>query len=60
MTDDTVNLNRIRKARDKAADKARADVNAVRHGRTKAERVVEAARAEAAVRRLDALKFEDE
>lgn len=33
-----VNLNRARKARGKAADKARADTNRASHGRTKAER----------------------
>ncbi|SMY07560.1 DUF4169 family protein [Flavimaricola marinus] len=62
MTDGStpINLNKARKARDRAADKARADANAVKHGRSKAERVVEAARAEQASRRLDQLKFDDE
>ena len=55
-----INLNKARKARDRAAEKARADANAVKHGRTKAERLAEAARAEQAARRLDQLKFEDE
>lgn len=34
-----VNLNRARKARDKAAQKARAAANRAAHGRTKAERL---------------------
>ena len=55
-----VNLNKVRKARDRAAEKAQADANAVKFGRTKAERVLSAAQAEQAARRLDQLKFEDE
>ena len=55
-----INLNKARKARDRAKEKAEADRNAVKHGRTKAERLAEAARAEQAARRLDQLKFEDE
>lgn len=39
-----VNLNRVRKARERAADKAVASTNRVAHGLTKAQR--EAARAE--------------
>jgi len=54
-----VNLNHARKARDRAADKARADANAAKHGRTKAERLAEAARAERAARLLDQAKFEE-
>lgn len=55
-----VNLNHVRKQRARAADKARADENAARHGRTKAQRVLEAAQADKAKTRLDQLKFEDE
>lgn len=55
-----VNLNKARKARARAEDKARADANAVRHGRTKAQRLLEAARAETAKARLDRHKFDDE
>ncbi|MEY1555500.1 DUF4169 family protein [Yoonia sp. R2331] len=55
-----INLNKVRKARDRAADKTRADENAVKFGRTKAERVLDAAKADQAARRLDQLKFEDE
>ncbi len=54
-----INLNRVRKARDKAADKARADVNAVRHGQTKAAQVAAAANADSTRRRLDQLKFDE-
>ncbi|NAZ36081.1 DUF4169 family protein [Rubellimicrobium sp. CFH 75288] len=59
MTDAPINLNRARKARDRAEAKARADANALKFGRTKAERLLEAARAERARRALDAHRFED-
>lgn len=55
-----VNLNQARKARDRAAEKAKADENAIRFGRTKAERVLDAARAKQASDRLSQLKFEDD
>ena len=55
-----VNLNQARKARTRAEEKRLADENAVRFGRTKAERLLEAARNEQARSRLDQLKFEDE
>ncbi len=55
-----INLNKARKTRDRAAEKKRADANAVKHGRTKAQRVLDAAQAEQAAKRLDQLKFEDE
>ncbi len=55
-----VNLNKVRKAKTKANDKAAADENAVRFGRTKAERVLAAAQADQASNRLSQLKFEDE
>ncbi len=54
-----VNLNRARKDRDRAREKAQADANAVKFGRTKAERLLDAARAEQAKRRLDQAKFEE-
>jgi hypothetical protein len=40
---DIIHLGKIRKARERAAEKARADANAVRHGRTRAERERDAA-----------------
>lgn len=54
-----INLNKVRKARDRAADKAEADANAVKHGRSKAERMLDAARAEKARTALDQAKFEE-
>jgi hypothetical protein len=48
-----VNLRAARKAKARAAARAKADENAVRFGRTKAEREIEAARAEKAARDLD-------
>ena len=55
-----VNLNKFKKARDLTTKKAEADQNAAKHGRTKAERLAEAARDAQASARLDQLKFEDE
>ena len=55
-----VNLNKARKAKTKAQDKAEADVNAARFGQTKAARVLDAASAVQAKARLDQLKFEAE
>lgn len=55
-----VNLNHVRKVRDRAAEKAQADANVVKHGRTKAERMLEAAQAEKARAALDQAKFETE
>ena len=48
-----VNLNRFRKQKARAGDKARADRNAAKHGRSKAERELERIRAEKAGRDLD-------
>ncbi|MBQ2261043.1 MAG: DUF4169 family protein [Loktanella sp.] len=55
-----VNLNKARKERDRAAAKAKADENAIRFGRTKAERVLDAARVQQANDRLAQQKFEDD
>jgi hypothetical protein len=60
MTDGPVNLNRYRKEKAKADAKTRADANAVKHGRTKAERLLDAARTEKAKAMLDRHKIEDE
>jgi hypothetical protein len=60
MTDGPVNLNRYRKEKAKADAKTRADANAVKHGRTKAERLLDAARTEKARQMLDRHKIEDE
>lgn len=59
MTGTPVNLNRARKERARERARAQADANAVKHGRTKAERVLEATRAEHARRQLDAHRFEE-
>lgn len=59
MTGSVTNLNKARKARDRAEEKAQADANALRHGRTKAERLLEAAQAEKARRALDGARFEE-
>jgi hypothetical protein len=48
-----VNLNRIRKDKARAEAKARATENAVKFGRTKAEKELEKARAAQAAARLD-------
>jgi hypothetical protein len=48
-----VNLNRFRKQKARAEDNARADQNAARHGRSKAEKELERTRAEKAGRDLD-------
>ena len=60
MTGSVVNLNKARKARDRSEEKAQADANALKHGRTKAQRLLEAAQAEKARRALDQVRFEDE
>ncbi|WP_071210173.1 DUF4169 family protein [Loktanella sp. S4079] len=55
-----INLNQARKARTRAEAKAKADANAVRFGRTKAERLLDAAREKQSQDRLSQLKFEDD
>ena len=59
MSDAPVNLNRARKDRERAEAKRRADANALKFGRSKAERVLAATRAEKARRMLDAHRLED-
>ncbi|GHD99647.1 amidase [Defluviimonas sp. 20V17] len=51
-----VNLNKARKARARAEKRAQADGNAVKFGRTKAEKKIDKARAEKARATLDAHK----
>ena len=55
---DPVNLNKVRKARARAEDKARADGNAVKFGRTKAEKAKDKAEVARAARDLDGKKRE--
>ena len=60
MTDQPpINLNQVRKDRTRAAEKARADANAAKFGRTKAQRLLEVAQAEQARKRLDQAKFDE-
>jgi hypothetical protein len=54
-----VNLNRARKARDKAAAKAEASANRITHGLTKAQRDMAKAERERLSRLLDQTKRED-
>lgn len=51
-----INLNRARKARDKAADKAQAAANRVAHGLSKAERTAAKTERERQSRLLDQTK----
>lgn len=53
-----VNLNKARKAKARAQKRAQADANAVKFGRTKAERAAETAARDAAARTLDGAKRE--
>lgn len=55
---EVVNLARVRKAAAKQADRQQTDANAVKFGRTKAERALEQARADKANRDLDGAKRE--
>lgn len=55
-----INLNKARKARNNVKKRQQADENAVKHGRTKAERILEATQNHKARRALDSHKFEDE
>lgn len=56
---DIVNLNQARKAKAKADDRSRAAENRAKFGRAKAEKTLEAARAEKLKRDLDGAKRED-
>jgi len=55
-----INLNKARKAKAREDAKARANENAMKHGRTKAQRLLETTQQEQASKRLSQLKFEDE
>ncbi|MBO9449619.1 DUF4169 family protein [Tropicibacter sp. R16_0] len=54
-----VNLNRFRKDKARAEKKARADQNAVKFGRTKAEKDLNRARVDKAKRDLDGHKADE-
>ncbi|MAO00919.1 DUF4169 family protein [uncultured Roseovarius sp.] len=53
MTEGPVNLNRVRKQKARAEEKARANENAARFGRTKAQKALEQAQADKARAVLD-------
>lgn len=55
-----ININKLKKDRERTAKKAEADMNARKFGRTKGERLAEAARQGLAKQQLDQLKFEEE
>jgi hypothetical protein len=57
---DLVNLNRARKAKDKANRAATADANRIRFGRTAAQKASEAADKARAARLLDGARLEDD
>ena len=59
MTDGPVNLNRYRKEKAKSDAKTRANENVVKHGRTKAERLLDAAKNDKARKMLDRHRIED-
>ncbi|MDO5605493.1 MAG: DUF4169 family protein [Paracoccus sp. (in: a-proteobacteria)] len=53
------NLNRFRKQKARADARQQADVNAAKHGRTKARKAAEKAEADRAARQLDGVKRDD-
>lgn len=57
---DIVNLNRVRKSRARVEKQKTADVNAVKFGRTKAERLIDVMRDEKARKMLDQHEMEEE
>lgn len=54
-----VNLNRFRKEKARAEKRARADANAAKFGRTKAERIAQQARQDRATATLDGHALSD-
>ncbi len=59
MTGKPVNLRRARKQKARDEARAEADASAARHGQTKAERTLRAARQDLEARRLDGHRRED-
>lgn len=55
-----VNLKRARKAKARAAAEAQAEANRITHGRTKSEKTLTKAQQEAARRKLDGHKRNDD
>ncbi len=60
MPGSVTNLNRARKERARAERRARADLNAAKFGRSKAERTLQAAQQEQGEKRLDGHRREGE
>ena len=58
MSETPINLNKVRKARTRAADKARAEANTVAFGRSKAQRNAEREARARAARDLDGKAIE--
>ncbi|GAB5445946.1 DUF4169 family protein [Gymnodinialimonas sp.] len=59
MSEKPINLNRARKERARKDARRQADENAAKHGRTKADRLSEAARQALADKRLDGHQRDD-
>ncbi|MBY0566327.1 MAG: DUF4169 family protein [Hyphomonadaceae bacterium] len=57
---DIVNLKRARKAKERAEAEAKAQANRIAHGRTKTEKKLSKAEQEAAQRKLDGHKRNDD
>ncbi|MFN6925366.1 MAG: DUF4169 family protein [Tabrizicola sp.] len=57
---EVINLRRVKKQAARKAARAQADANAAKHGRSRAERDLEKARAEKAAKTLDAHRRETE
>jgi hypothetical protein len=57
---DIVNLKRARKAKERAEAEAKAQANRIAHGRTKIEKKLSKAEQEAAQRKLDGHKRNDD
>ncbi len=55
-----VNLNKVRKARDKAATQAQAKANRASHGRAKAQTLADQLEAERQRRQLDQSRLDDD
>ena len=60
MSEKPINLNRVRKVRSREAARKIADENAIRFGRTKAERAADKARQVRAEKNLDGHKTRDD
>ena len=60
MTGKVVSLSRARKTREREDKRRQADANAAKHGRTKADKVADAAEANKAERDLDGHRRDDD